>query len=45
MASRIKITVVGTGYVGMSMAVLLGQNNDVIEKLQMGAYNSKVELI
>ena len=25
-----KITVVGTGYVGMSMAVLLSQNNDVI---------------
>ena len=25
-----KITVVGTGYVGMSMAVLLAQHNDVI---------------
>ena len=28
--SRHKITVVGTGYVGMSMAVLLAQHNDVI---------------
>ncbi len=27
---RYKITVVGTGYVGMSMAVLLAQHNDVI---------------
>lgn len=30
MAERYKITVVGTGYVGMSMAVLLSQQNDVI---------------
>ena len=27
---KIKITVVGSGYVGMSMAVLLGQHNEVI---------------
>ena len=30
MAESYKITVVGTGYVGMSMAVLLSQQNDVI---------------
>jgi UDPglucose 6-dehydrogenase len=29
MVNKIKITVVGSGYVGMSLAVLLGQNNDV----------------
>ncbi len=29
MSDKIKITVVGTGYVGMSMAVLLAQHNDV----------------
>ena len=28
--SKIKITVVGSGYVGMSLAVLLGQYNDVV---------------
>ena len=27
---KTKITVVGSGYVGMSLAVLLGQHNDVI---------------
>ena len=27
---KIKITVVGSGYVGMSLAVLLGQHNDVV---------------
>jgi UDPglucose 6-dehydrogenase len=30
MTRKYKITVVGTGYVGMSMAVLLGQHNEVI---------------
>ena len=29
MAERIKITVVGSGYVGMSLSVLLAQHNDV----------------
>ena len=30
MKNKIKITVVGSGYVGMSLAVLLSQNNDVV---------------
>ena len=30
MADKIKITVVGSGYVGMSLAVLLAQHNDVV---------------
>ena len=30
MKNKIKITVVGSGYVGMSLAVLLSQHNDVI---------------
>ena len=29
MAERIKITMVGSGYVGKSLSVLLGQHNDV----------------
>ena len=28
--NKTKITVVGSGYVGMSLAVLLGQHNDVV---------------
>ena len=30
MTNKTKITVVGSGYVGMSLAVLLAQHNDVI---------------
>ena len=30
MANKTKITIVGSGYVGMSLAVLLGQHNDVV---------------
>ena len=30
MANKVKITVVGSGYVGMSLAVLLAQHNDVV---------------
>ena len=30
MIDKTKITVVGSGYVGMSMAVLLGQHNEVV---------------
>ena len=29
MTKKTKITVVGSGYVGMSLAVLLGQHNDI----------------
>ena len=28
--NKTKVTVVGSGYVGMSLAVLLGQHNDVV---------------
>ena len=40
--SNHKITVVGSGYVGMSIAVLLAQNNDVTS-LDIDAY--RVNLI
>ena len=30
MTDKTKITVVGSGYVGMSLAVLLSQHNDVV---------------
>ena len=29
MSKKVKVTVVGSGYVGMSLAVLLAQHNDV----------------
>jgi len=31
LTNKTKITVVGSGYVGMSLAVLLAQHNEVIE--------------
>jgi UDPglucose 6-dehydrogenase len=30
MLNKTKVTVVGSGYVGMSLAVLLAQHNDVV---------------
>ena len=45
MAERIKITVVGSGYVGMSLSVLLAQHNDVtvldIDAARVGKINNK----
>ncbi len=45
MAERIKITVVGSGYVGMSLSVLLSQHNDVtvldIDAERVGRINNK----
>ena len=45
MAKRIKITVVGSGYVGMSLSVLLAQHNDVtvldIDAERVGLINNK----
>ena len=45
MAERIKITVVGSGYVGMSLSVLLAQHNDVIvldiDAERVGGINNK----
>ena len=45
MAERIKITVVGSGYVGMSLSVLLAQHNDVtvldIDATRVAKINSK----
>ena len=45
MAERIKITVVGSGYVGMSLSVLLAQHNDVIvldiDAERVGKINNK----
>lgn len=44
MADKIKITVVGSGYVGMSLAVLLAQQNDVtlldIDEVRVGKINN-----
>ena len=45
MAERIKITVVGSGYVGMSLSVLLAQHNDVtvldIDAARVNKINNK----
>jgi len=45
LAERIKITVVGSGYVGMSLSVLLAQHNDVtvldIDAERVGRINNK----
>jgi UDPglucose 6-dehydrogenase len=45
LAERLKITVVGSGYVGMSLAVLLAQHNDVtlldIDAERVGKVNNK----
>lgn len=45
MTERIKITVVGSGYVGMSLSVLLAQHNDVtvldIDAERVGMINNK----
>ena len=45
MAERIKITVVGSGYVGMSLSVLLAQHNDVtvldVDAERVGRINNK----
>ena len=45
MAERIKITVVGSGYVGMSLSVLLAQHNDVtvldIDSARVDKINNK----
>lgn len=45
MAERIKITVVGSGYVGMSLSVLLAQYNDVtvldVDAERVGRINNK----
>lgn len=49
MESKIKITVVGSGYVGMSLAVLLAQQNSVvvldIDKARVDKINNKVSTI
>ena len=45
MAERVKITVVGSGYVGMSLSVLLAQHNDVtvldVDAEKVGKVNNK----
>ena len=45
MDERLKITVVGSGYVGMSLSVLLAQHNDVtvldIDAERVGRINNK----
>ena len=49
MAKKIKITVVGSGYVGMSLSVLLAQYNDVtvldIDAERVGKINNKQSMV
>ena len=49
MTKKLKITVVGSGYVGMSLSVLLSQNNDVvvldIDPLRVDRINNKLSTI
>ena len=49
MKNKIKITVVGSGYVGMSQAVLLAQHNEVvvldIDKTRVDKINNKKSTI
>ena len=45
MTNKTKITVVGSGYVGMSLAILLAQHNDVVvldvDALRVDKVNNK----
>ena len=49
MTSKTKITVVGSGYVGMSLAVLLAQHNDVVvldvDALRVDRVNNKLSTV
>ncbi len=49
MTKKIKITVVGSGYVGMSLAVLLAQHNDVVildvDPVRVDRVNSKLSTV
>ena len=49
MVKKTKITVVGSGYVGMSLSVLLSQHNDVtvfdIDKTRVDKINNKQSTI
>ena len=49
MINKTKITVVGSGYVGMSLAVLLSQNNEVtvldIDSARVDKINNKMSTV
>ncbi len=50
MADKVKIAVAGTGYVGMSLAVLLAQHNkvvaiDVVEEKKVNMINNRISPI